>query len=101
MGWGDPWRLDGASKRGGWLGPGWAMAWREEGLRCISEEQPGGLADGLEMGVREGLRTADDMQVVLGGSPARDADPVFPGPFPTVGLGLHPGVKGSFPHSLS
>ena len=36
MVWGDPWRLDGASKRGGWLGPGWAMAWREESLRCIS-----------------------------------------------------------------
>ena len=101
MGWGDPWRLDGASKRGGWLGPGWAMAWREESLRCISEEQPGGLADGLELGVREGLRMADDMQVVLWAAQPEMQTQFSQDLSPTAGLGLHPGVKGSFPHSLS
>ena len=47
------------------------------------------------------MRMADDMQVVLGAAQPEMQTQFSQDLSPTAGLGLHPGVKGSFPHSLS
>lgn len=85
----------GHDKRGGWLDPGWATVWRELDLRCILEEQPGGLTDGLELGVREGLRMT--MPRFCGGQLCPRCGPSFPRTFPlTPALDFTLGVKGNF-----
>lgn len=43
----------------------------------------------------------DDVQVLLGAAPPEMQTQFSQDLSPSVGLGLHPGVEGNFPHSLS